>query len=221
MVDDEQPTEGPHPTDAEMRKCSVCGYTRRNVPSALKFCCGQPMEIVYEGSILRLNGETMRVYDLTKLSILVLEKDLLILRLLTDVFREFGMPPVQSTHDPEEAWKMYCQPPTDIILSDWTEGLDGMAFLTKIRQDEDSPNPFIPFLVCTANTEYRHVCYARDKGMTDFLAKPVSAHTIYSRICAMVEDDRYFIRITDFFGPDRRRYQNVEYPGNDRRKRLR
>ncbi len=96
-----------------------------------------------------------------------------------------------------------------------------MAFLTKVRQDEDTPDPFVPVVVCTANTEYRHICIARDKGMTDFLSKPVSAHTIYSRICAMVEDDRYFIRNTDFFGPDRRRYQNVEYPGNDRRKRLR
>ena len=32
--------------DAEMRKCSVCGYTRRDAPSAFKVCCGQPMEIV-------------------------------------------------------------------------------------------------------------------------------------------------------------------------------
>ena len=46
MSDDEHPTEGPHPTDAEIRKCAVCGYTRRDAPSALKFCCGQPMEII-------------------------------------------------------------------------------------------------------------------------------------------------------------------------------
>ena len=42
--DDEHPTEGPHPTDAKIRKCSVCGYTRLDAPSALKVCCGQPME---------------------------------------------------------------------------------------------------------------------------------------------------------------------------------
>ena len=44
VEDDEHPPEGPHPTDAEMRKCSVCGYTRPDAPSALKVCCGQPME---------------------------------------------------------------------------------------------------------------------------------------------------------------------------------
>ncbi len=45
VENDEHPTEGPHPTDAEMRKCSVCGYTRRDAPSALMVCCGQPMEV--------------------------------------------------------------------------------------------------------------------------------------------------------------------------------
>ena len=46
MSDDEHSTEVPHPTDAELRKCSVCGFTRRDSPSALKVCCGQPMEII-------------------------------------------------------------------------------------------------------------------------------------------------------------------------------
>ncbi len=162
----------------------------------------------------------MQAYDLTHLSILVLEKHLLIRRLLTDVFSEFGVPTVQSTPDPEVAWDMFCRFPTDIILCDWTEGLDGMAFLTKVRQDADSFDPFVPVVVCTANTEYQHVCTARDKGMTEFLAKPVSARTIYGRICALVENHRPFIRIADFFGPDRRRHQDGEYAGGNRRKRL-
>ena len=162
----------------------------------------------------------MRAYDLSELSILVLEKHLLIRKLLTDVFSEFGVPTVQSTADPQIAWDMFRKSPTDIILSDWTEGLDGMAFLTKIRQDKDSPDPFVPVVVCSANTEYRHVCYARDKGMTEFLAKPVSALSIYSRICAMVESNRPFIRVADFFGPDRRRHLGEEFAEADRRKLL-
>ena len=39
----------------------------------------------------------MRSYDLGKLSILVLEKHLLVRRLLIDVFSEFGAPTVHST----------------------------------------------------------------------------------------------------------------------------
>lgn len=162
----------------------------------------------------------MQAYDLRELSILVLEKHLLIRKLLTDVFSEFGVPTVQSTSDPEIAWNMFLNFPVDIILSDWSDGLDGMAFLTQVRQDPDSPNPFIPVVVCTANTELRHICIARDTGMTEYLAKPISARTVYSRICALVENHRPFIRISGFFGPDRRRHLADEFSGVNRRQRL-
>lgn len=161
----------------------------------------------------------MQAYDLHNLSILVLEKHLLVRKLLTDVFSEFGVPTVQSTPDPEIAWEMFMQFSADLILCDWTQDLDGMEFLTRVRQHEDSPDPFVPVVICTANTRYTHVCTARDKGMTEFLAKPVSAHTIYSRVCAVVENHRPFIRVSDFFGPDRRRHMNESFGGIERRKR--
>lgn len=161
----------------------------------------------------------MQSYNLEKLSIMVLEKHLLVRKLLTDVFREFGVPNVQSTPDPDVAWDMFQRFPVDLILSDWTYDLDGMGFLKKVRQDMDTPNPFIPVIVCTANTEYLQVCFARDMGMTEFLAKPVSAQTIYARICAVIESNRPFIRIHDFFGPDRRRRQDDSFGGEERRQR--
>ncbi len=161
----------------------------------------------------------MRSYDLGELSLLVLEKHLLVRRLLTDVFNELGVPTVHSTPDPGMAWDLFMQLPIDLILSDWTPDLDGMAFLAQLRQHKDSPNPFVPVIVCTASTEYKHVCIARDNGMTEFLAKPVSAKTIYSRICAVIENHRQFIRVSDFFGPDRRRHMNGDYGGKDRRRR--
>lgn len=161
----------------------------------------------------------MRSYNLEKLSILVLEKHLLIRRLLTDVFSEFGVPTIQSTPFPDVAWDMFRQFSADLILSDWTHDLDGMGFLKRVREDEESPNPFTPVIVCTANTEYHHVCTARDRGMTEFLAKPVSASTIYSRICSVIENHRPYIRISDFFGPDRRRRAIDDFGGDDRRQR--
>jgi CheY-like chemotaxis protein len=161
----------------------------------------------------------MQSYNLEKLNILVLEKHLLIRNLLTEVFREFGVSTVLSTADPVIAWDMFKQSPVDLILSDWSDGLDGMAFLRLVRQSPESANPFVPVIVCTANTEYRHVCYARDTGMTDFLAKPVSAKTIYGRICAAIENQRAFVRAANFFGPDRRRHADSLYGGVDRRKR--
>jgi len=161
----------------------------------------------------------MQAYDISKLGILVLEKHLLIRRLLTDVFREFGIPTVQSTSEPEVAFEMFKSMPTDIILCDWTSGLDGMAFLDRVRKAPETPNPFVPVIICTANTELHHVCSARDHGMTEFLAKPISATLIYTRIVAVIEQNRQFIRIGGFFGPDRRRHRGG-HGGEERRQLL-
>lgn len=158
----------------------------------------------------------LSAYDITKLNILVLEKHVLVRKLLTEVFTEFGVPNVQSTPDPNVAWNMFSDFPTDIILSDWTHGLDGMAFLRKVRRSDDTPNPFVPIIVVTANTELHHVCEARDTGMTEFLAKPVSARLLYTRIVSILENNRPFIRAAQFFGPDRRR-RSVHFMQADRR----
>jgi two-component system chemotaxis response regulator CheY len=160
----------------------------------------------------------MQSYDITNLNILVLEKHILIRNLFTEVFRNFGVPTVQSTPDPEKAWQMFVHFPVDIVFSDWCQDLDGMEFLRRIRQDEDSPNPFLPVVVITANTEMRHVIQARDSGMTEFLAKPVSAKQIYTRICNIVENHRPFVRAGGFFGPDRRRREGTNQNGPERRR---
>ena len=41
---------------------------------------------------------------------------------------------------------------------------------------------------------------------------------IYFRICAVIENTRPFIRVSDFFGPDCRRSRDEFYGGLNRRK---
>ena len=93
-----------------------------------------------------------------------------------------------------------------------------MAFLARVRQDEESSDPYVPVIIFTVNTEFQYICTARDMGMTQFLAKPVSAKMIYSRICAVVENTRPFFRVSDLFGPDCRRSRDEFYCGLNRRK---
>jgi len=161
----------------------------------------------------------MNPYDLSKLSILLLESNYLMRKLLIDVFVSFGVASVQSTADPEIAFDLFKAVPVDIIISDWSPDLDGMAFLKRLRTDPESPNPFVPVIICTAKSELRDVCEARDLGMTEYLTKPVSANHIYSRIVSLIEHDRKFIRVGDFFGPDRRRHGG-DSPGEKERRRV-
>lgn len=160
----------------------------------------------------------MNPYDLSKLSILLLESNFLMRKVLVDVFGSFGVASVQSTADPEVAFDLFKAVPVDIVMSDWSPDLDGMAFLKRLRTDPESPNPFVPVIICTANTELGDVCKARDLGMTEYLTKPISANHIYSRVVSLIEHDRQFIRVNEFFGPDRRRHFGDSPEGKERRR---
>jgi hypothetical protein len=58
---------------------------------------------------------------------------------------------------------------------------------------------------------------ARDAGVTEFLAKPITAHDLFSRIAEIVERPRGFVRCESYFGPDRRRRMVDDYAGPWRR----
>ena len=59
---------------------------------------------------------------------------------------------------------------------------------------------------------------ARDAGVTEFLAKPISAKGLYQRIVNVLANPRPSIKTKTYFGPDRRRNSNPNYVGADRRK---
>lgn len=159
----------------------------------------------------------MKAYDISGLNILVLEKQVLIRNLLTDVFKVFGVPTVYSTGDMATAWKIFNTMPVDIILCDWCPNLNGLEFLHYVRNHPDSPDPFVCIIMVTAYTELDKVLMARDNGMTEYLGKPVSAKMIYSRIVHAIENNRQFVRASDFFGPDRRRRTDHDLKHPERR----
>jgi DNA-binding response OmpR family regulator len=69
----------------------------------------------------------------------------------------------------------------------------------------------------TGYTRVDHVRQARDAGVNEFLAKPVSVKAILSRLISVIEHPRPFVRTKSYFGPCRRRRGDNEYRGPERR----
>jgi two-component system, chemotaxis family, chemotaxis protein CheY len=106
----------------------------------------------------------------------------------------------------------------DLVLSDLAmKPMDGLEFTRRVRNDDNSPNPFVPIIMITGHTEKYRVQAARDAGVTEFLAKPITAHNLFARIAEIVERPRAFVRCQNYFGPDRRRHQIDDYAGPWRR----
>jgi DNA-binding response OmpR family regulator len=94
---------------------------------------------------------------------------------------------------------------------------DGLELTQMIRQPDGVGNPYAPIIMLTGHSEKRRVMVARDAGVTEFLAKPISAKGLYQRILNVVANPRPFIRTKNYFGPDRRRNNTNTYIGVDRR----
>jgi len=157
-------------------------------------------------------------YDLSRLKILLVDDCRFMRTVLSRVLQMLGIKQIEIARDGLEAFDMVGTFHPDIIILDWEMvPMNGPDFVRRLRLDEESPNPYLPVIMVTGYTERRKVEEARDAGITEFLAKPVSTQGLYSRLIAIIENPRPFIRTRDFFGPDRRRVQNTKYDGPERR----
>jgi len=147
----------------------------------------------------------MQNIDLSNLSVLIIDKNPLLRTVFRQVLRELGATDVEVVSNPDTGFETFQSQNPDVVLIDWSPGCDGLDLLGRIRNDPESANPYVPVIITSANTEAEAVVSARDMGMSEFLAKPVSAEALYRRIARVVWEPRAFIKTGAFFGPDRRR----------------
>lgn len=106
----------------------------------------------------------------------------------------------------------------DIVLTDLSmKPIDGIEFTRKIRLGNDSPSPLVPIIMVTGHTEKARVMAARDAGVSEFLAKPITMQNLQSRLTEIIERPRPFVHCAAYFGPDRRRRKAEDYQGPWRR----
>src|SRR5947209_489968 len=156
--------------------------------------------------------------DFNKLRFLVCDDNPHMRRILRTLLHSFGAREVYEAEDGATALEMYSHYVPDIVITDWSMPIfDGLELAQMIRQPESKGNPYAPIIMLTGHSEKRRVTVARDAGVTEFLAKPISAKGLYQRILNVVANPRPFIKTKTYFGPDRRRNTNNAYIGPERR----
>ena len=155
-------------------------------------------------------------FDLLK--ILLVDDNQHMRMLLTEILRALGVRQIFEAMDGAEALQMMRETEMDLVMTDLTMGpLDGIDFVNLLRNSPDSPAPFAPVIMITGHSTMRRVAEARDAGVNEFLAKPVTARGVIHRINLIIEHPRPFIRCATYFGPDRRRRQDPAFSGPWRR----
>lgn len=158
-------------------------------------------------------------YNIERLNFLIVDDNKHMCVLIKTILNAFGVRNVLDAGDGADAFKVLKHFPADIIICDWVmQPLDGLDFVRLVRTGKDSPNPYVPVIMLTGHTEMHRVMEAREAGVSEFLAKPVSPKKLYARIRSIIEHQRNFIKTKTYFGPDRRRQKLASYKGAERRK---
>ncbi len=114
--------------------------------------------------------------DFNKLRFLVCDDNPHMRRILRTLLHSFGAREVYEAEDGATALEMYSHYVPDIVITDWAMPIfDGLELAQMIRQPESKGNPYAPIIMLTGHSEKRRVTVARDAGVTEFLAKPISA----------------------------------------------
>ena len=157
--------------------------------------------------------------DFNRLRFLVIDDNAHMRRMLRTLLHGFGAREVHEAEDGAAGLEAFTHYVPDVVITDWAMPIfDGLELTQMIRQPGANSNPYVAIIMLTGHSEKMRVTAARDAGVTEFLAKPISAKSLYQRILNVVANPRPFIKTKNYFGPDRRRNVNPNYVGPERRK---
>ena len=159
----------------------------------------------------------MSGYRFDRLKILVVDDNAHMRKLVVTIFQAFGTLQIYEAENGERALAILREANPDVVILDWMmEGMSGLDVIKQIRTAPNTPNPFVPVIMLTGHTHITHVRQARDAGVNEFLAKPVSVNALMKRLISVIEHPRPYVRTKAYFGPCRRRREE-EYRGPERR----
>jgi CheY-like chemotaxis protein len=156
--------------------------------------------------------------DLSKVRFLLIDPNPLSVELTAEVLGGMGARAIRKCHTTDQALETLRTLAVDIVITEWnTSPLNGLQFIEHIRTSPTSPNRLMPILLMTARSETEYVLQARDRGITEFLAKPFTIEALHKRLVSIIAFPRPFIDAETYFGPDRRRRRDAAYGGPERR----
>lgn len=121
--------------------------------------------------------------DFSQVRVLIVDPNPLSIELTCDVLAMMGGLTARRCLTTDRALHVLRSEPVDIVITEWnTAPLNGLQFIDYVRNSPQSPNRLLPILLMTARSEQPYVVQARDRGITEFLAKPFTVESFHQRL---------------------------------------
>lgn len=156
--------------------------------------------------------------QLKNITVLVVDDNPHMRALIAEILKAVGVRRPREAGDGDAALALLKAEPVDVVFTDLLmKPTGGVEFVRRLRAAGDGPNVYVPVIVISGQTTESAVAEARDAGVNEVIAKPITARSVLERLRLVIEHPRPFVRSRDFFGPDRRRRDEPWYRGPRRR----
>jgi two-component system chemotaxis response regulator CheY len=156
--------------------------------------------------------------DLRPLTVLIIDDSAPMREIIGTILKSLGVRKIIEASDGVEALKAVTEREIDIIFTDlMMQPVDGLAFIRWVRTSPASANPYVPIIMITGHATRASLNEACMAGVTEFLAKPLTARGVLHRVNEVINNPRDFVRAGAYFGPCRRRRIDHDYEGDERR----
>tara|TARA_X000000950_G_scaffold281558_1_gene378527 strand:- start:83779 stop:84297 length:519 start_codon:yes stop_codon:yes gene_type:complete len=134
--------------------------------------------------------------------------------LLSAILGAFGFKNLIGASSIKEAQELWREHRFDLVIVDQRMGdQSGLDYVRWLRQKHISPSPFVPVIVVSSYSEKTRIIEAINAGVDEFLVKPLRPVDLARRIDSVTYKRRDFVHTVNFFGPDRRRFDNPHFRG--------
>ena len=158
-------------------------------------------------------------YDFSSVRCLIVDNSSNMRRVTITALKALGVERTREAADGARGLEELSTFPADLVIVEWAmRPMDGIEFARVIRNTRQSPNPYLPIIMLTSYTDPQQIIDARDAGVNEVLAKPISIRALGQHLVEIVERPRPFVKCGTYFGPSRRRELDPSnYAGPDRR----
>ena len=143
--------------------------------------------------------------SLAALRVLVVDDNHQMRTILGTVLAAAGVRQLYFANDGKQGLEVISRGSIDVAYVDYEMPvMNGLDFVAAVRGMK-APDCYMPLIMVTGHADLSRLKGARDRGIHEFLCKPVTARAILERLSAVIDQSRPFVKAKHFFGPDRRR----------------
>ncbi|HEY4030222.1 MAG TPA: response regulator [Caulobacteraceae bacterium] len=140
--------------------------------------------------------------------------------ILAQVFFGYGVRQPVRCVSPDEAMARLEEEPFELIVCDGDlPGGQAYDFVMRLRRSTLEPNRYCPVILLSGHTPSAYVAKARDCGANFVVAKPIRPMVLLERIVWVCGDNRIFVELDSYVGPDRRFQSLGPPPGMEGRRK--